>query len=55
MEGNLFQAVAASLFIGSMFGIGVWQLISTSNAKKRRIAREKAAKPGGRGSDGDGI
>ena len=63
MEGNLFQAIGAVLFCGSIVGLAVWQLISTSLAKKRRIVREleqKARKqaelaPAGEWIDGGGI
>ena len=53
MEGNLLQFIAVSLFSGFIVAVCVWQLIATSLAKKRRIAREKAAVR--EGLDGAGI
>jgi hypothetical protein len=45
MEGNLLQTITAGVGLAFIFGVCIWSLISTSRAKKRRIAKEQAAKP----------
>jgi uncharacterized membrane protein len=47
MEGNLLQVLDGVAFLVLIFGFCLWQIISTSRAKKRRIAREKAEKGNG--------
>jgi enamine deaminase RidA (YjgF/YER057c/UK114 family) len=42
MEGNLLQLLDVGLFFGLIVAVCVWQLISTSRAKKRRLERELA-------------
>ena len=45
MEGNLLQLVDVGAFFGLIIAVCVWQLVSTSRAKKRRIERELAQGP----------
>jgi len=45
MEGNLLQLVDVGAFFGLILAVCVWQLVSTSRAKKRRLARELAQGP----------
>jgi len=45
MEGNLLQLVDVGAFFGLIIAVCVWQLVSTSRAKKQRIARELARGP----------
>jgi hypothetical protein len=44
MEGNLLQTITAGVGLVFIFGVCIWSLISTSRAKKRRIAREQEQK-----------
>jgi hypothetical protein len=53
MEGSFLQFVTMCLFTGFILAVCVWQLISTSMAKKRRIQRERARHA--EGIDGAGI
>ena len=46
MGPGAYGLIDGALFFGVIVGFLVWQLISTDRAKKRRIAREQAAKEG---------
>lgn len=42
MDPKYYGVVEMLLFSGAALGFGVWQLWSVSQAKKRRIERERA-------------
>ncbi len=46
MQGNFIQALDAGAALVFLVGFVVWQLVATSLAKKRRVAREKAKASG---------
>ena len=44
MDGDAYALVEMLLFFGGLLALGLWQLHSVTQAKKRRLERERAEK-----------
>ncbi len=44
MDANAYAPIEMALFFGGLLALGFWQLHSVTQAKKRRLERERAEK-----------